>query len=411
MMSGAANPLGMSDEEFLNMNGPSEIEGAESEGEGGATTPPDDAVTEGAPQQEQIEDEDPPVVEEPAEGEEEDPPAGSEEEPGNVEEGVEEVEETEETSTSDDTKPGEEEAASEEPEDSKKKADDTPSEAPDYEAFYKQVMAPFKANGKMIELKDPSEVIQLMQMGANYTRKLQDIQPHRKVLLMLQNNELLDEGKLSYLIDLDKKNPEAIKKLIKDAGIDPMDIDTESEPNYLEGNHKVTDEEAQFTETLAEVNSTESGKALVQLIQSTWDDASKEVLWSQPEVLTVLNQQRELGVYDLIAAEVDRQKTLGKIQPNTPFLQAYNMVGNEMTQAGAFGQPDQQTPSAQPQAQPGRQKIAEKVAAPKPKVTNGDKASAASPTRDTPKKAQRLVNPLAMSDEEFLKVNNFDGRL
>jgi len=405
-MSGA-NPLGMSDDDFLNMNSPSEM-GDAVEDEGGAITPSEDTP----------EEEEEPATPKVTEAEEETPETGSEEEPGNAEETGEEGGETEETSTSGET---EEEGAAATPAEGEepKKKPDTPEEkpetveeskeeAPDYEAFYKQIMTPFKANGKMIELKDPAEAIQLMQMGANYTRKLQDIQPHRKVLLMLENNELLDEGKLSYLIDLDKKNPEAIKKLIKDAGIDPMDIDTESEPNYLEGSHKVTDEEARFTETLREVNSTESGKELVQLIQTSWDQASKEVLWSTPEVLPVLHQQRESGVFDLIAAEVDRQKTLGKIQPNTPFLEAYNAVGHEMARAnggGATAQPD----ATQPAAQPGRTKIAEKVATPKPKVTNGEKASAASPTQDTPKRAQKLVNPLALSDEEFLK--QFEGRI
>ena len=51
-----------------------------------------------------------------------------------------------------------------------------------------------------------------MQMGAGYGRKLQDMQPHLKTLRMLEKNNLLDEGKLSYLIDLDQKNPDAIKK-------------------------------------------------------------------------------------------------------------------------------------------------------------------------------------------------------
>ena len=81
----------------------------------------------------------------------------------------------------------------------------------DYEAFFKQVMAPFKANGRTIELKSPDEAIRLMQMGAGYGRKIQDLQPHLKVLRMLEKNELLDENKLSFLIDVNAKNPEAIK--------------------------------------------------------------------------------------------------------------------------------------------------------------------------------------------------------
>ena len=98
---------------------------------------------------------------------------------------------------------------------SDKESTPTESEKTDYEAFYKEVMTPFKANGKLIELRNPAEAVQLMQMGANYTRKMQAIQQHRKVLTMLENNGLLDEGKLSFLIDIEKKNPDAIQKLVK----------------------------------------------------------------------------------------------------------------------------------------------------------------------------------------------------
>src|SRR5574344_1636015 len=45
----------------------------------------------------------------------------------------------------------------------------------DYKAFHDQVMAPFQANGKTIQLRSVDEAIQLMQQGANYTRKMQAI--------------------------------------------------------------------------------------------------------------------------------------------------------------------------------------------------------------------------------------------
>jgi hypothetical protein len=223
------------------------------------------------------------------------------------------------------------------------------------------------------------------------------------MLLMLQNNDLLDEGKLSYLIDLDKKNPEAIKKLIKDAGIDPMDIDTSSEPTYLEGNHRVSDEEAGFRQVLDEMTSTQSGKETVQLINTDWDQASKEVLWASPEIMTIIHTQRENGIYDLITDEVDRQKTLGKIPAKTPFLEAYKLVGDELAAAGKFTEEQEQKSEAAV--------IATRKAAPKSQVANGDKAAAASPTRTTPRKAEKLVNPLAMSDDEILKLDNFHGRI
>lgn len=280
------------------------------------------------------------------------------------------------------------------------KPEEKPAEQPaavDYEAFYKQVMTPFQANGKTIELRDISEAVQLMQKGANYTRKMQDIAPHRKVLMMLENNGLLDEGKLSYLIDLEKKNPDAIKKLIKDAGIDPMDIDTTVEPTYREGNHKVTDEEASFRSTLDDLNSNPAGKETLNLIHTGWDQASKEVLWKNPEILTMIHQQREGGIYDRIATEVERQRVLGTIAPNTPFLHAYKAVGDKMVEANAFADLVQKTAPTP---------VITRAAIPKPQVANGDKANAAASSRSTAKKAETFVNPLSMSDDEFLKHMN-----
>ena len=198
--------------------------------------------------------------------------------------------------------------------------------------FYNSIMTPFKANGKMIELKSPAEAISLMQMGANYTRKLQDIQPHRKMLMMLENNGLLDEGKLSFLIDLDKKDPEAIKKLVKDSGIDPLDIDLDK-VTYRPGDHSVTNDEATFRSTMDDlIKSDPKGQATVSVIYETWDDASKEVLWKQPELMTAIHEQRENGIYDAITAEVDRLTTLGQIPPNTSFLQSYKAVGDYMVE-------------------------------------------------------------------------------
>src|SRR5690606_21653948 len=86
----------------------------------------------------------------------------------------------------------------------KKVVEDTAKDnqvTPDYEKLYKEIMKPFKANGREIKLNSPEEVITLMQKGANYTKKMQALQPHLKIVRMLENNQLLDEGKLSQLID------------------------------------------------------------------------------------------------------------------------------------------------------------------------------------------------------------------
>jgi len=289
-------------------------------------------------------------------------------------------------------------------------------ETPNYESFYKQIMTPFKANGKMIELHSPEEAIQLMQMGANYTRKMQELAPHRKMLMMLEKNGLLSEEKLSFFIDIEKKNPEAIKKLIKDSGVDPLEIDTSTEPNYQAGNHQVGDDEVLFNTTLDEVRSADGGTDTLKIIHNSWDTASKEILWKSPEIMRIIHEQRASGVYDRITSEMDRQRTLGKIGADVPFLHAYKAVGDELVKANAFADlappASNSGPATVPPAQGATKPpavVATRVAAPKPAVTNGDKVKAASATRANPTKAEKFVNPLAMSDEEFLK--QMEGRL
>lgn len=275
-----------------------------------------------------------------------------------------------------------------------KKVDET-AQAPDYKGFYEKIMVPFKANGKLIELKSPEEVMQLLQMGANYTRKMQELSPHRKVLTMLQNNGLMDEDKLSYLIDLDKRNPEAIKKLVKEAGIDPLDIDTSKEPAYLVGNHKVTDAEVNFRAVLDDLATSPEGKATLQAINDGWDQASKEVLWSTPELMATMHKQREVGIYQQIVDEMDRQKALGKLPPNAPFLEAYRTVGDQIQTNGGFA-----SRSEKPKI---GSVVDKRAAVVKPAIMNGEKAKAASPSRSPAKTAKTVVNPLSMPDDEFLK--------
>ena len=287
-------------------------------------------------------------------------------------------------------------------------------EVVNFEAKYKEAMAPLKANGKTIEIQSMDELRQLASMGANFTRKMQDIAPHRKILAMLENNGLLDEAKLSFFIDLDKKNPEALKKLIKDSGVDPLDIDVSSEPAYKAGNHAVSDSEIAFRAVLEDLQSTPTGQETISLINSSWDQASKEELWKAPEVMATIQQQRENGIYDTISAEINRQAMLGKIPAGTPFIQAYLTVGNELNTRGVFtnlnapnnkGVQNAPTQTIASVNAP----VATRVVAPKSQVTNGAAANAAASTRQTQKRVLPVVNLQSMSDDDFLK--NWQNRL
>ena len=275
-----------------------------------------------------------------------------------------------------------------------------------YKSLYEKVMAPFKASGKTIQLKDPEEALELIKKGVDYTRKTMEIAADRKFLVMLEKNQLKDEAKLSFLIDLANKNPEAITKLITDSGVDPLDIDTSAPSNYSPGNHSVSDDEIRFTETLTEVNSTPEGQQVVQRIFSGWDQASQGHMWKEPEAMRVLLAQKQSGVFDIVEGEVERRRLLGQIPASTSYLDAYRYVGLELGQAGAFNHlPAFQGQGAAAQHPAANSPIATRAASTVAKPAVDPTVRAAAPTRPTARMSSKpTIDDLAdLSDEEFLK--------
>ena len=140
---------------------------------------------------------------------------------------------------------------------------------------------------------------------------------------------------------------------------------------------------------LDDLKQSQDGMQTIKEINSNWDDASKNILWSSPNIMRTIHQQRENGVYQLIVDEMERQRTLGNISPETPFLVAYKQIGDALVA-------NKQKTVPQP--------VAIKAKTVKTStVKNNEKAKAAAPNRTTPSAPKRFINPLAMSDEDFLK--------
>jgi hypothetical protein len=278
------------------------------------------------------------------------------------------------------------------------KKDPVEAQPINYEEQYNKILAPFKANGKEIKLNSPEEAVKLMQMGANYTRKMQELAPKMKLVTMLDNNKLT-ESDISFFIDLKNKNPEAIKKLITDSGVDPLDINTAEPSSYQPGNHSVSDQQVAFQTKLDEYSSNEEGRATLLQINNDWDQTSKDALWNQPELVDVFHQQRANGIYDQITTEMERQRTLGLIPRNIPFIEAYKRVGDHLVETNGFKQ--QEAPKPTPVA-------TDRAVTPKIDPA-ADRVKAAAPAKDTPAKKQEAVNYLAMDDEAFLK--QMQGRI
>lgn len=290
---------------------------------------------------------------------------------------------------------------------SNKKAEDKTenNQVTDYKAAYDQIMQPFRANGREIKLNSPEEVIKLMQLGANYVKKMQAIQPNLKVLRMLENNQMLDEGKLGEMIDVMKGDKTAIAKFVKDRNIDPMDIDPETAVDYKPGNHKIADSEINFQSTIEDIGSSDAGQNLIIQIQHSWDKRSKEEVFKEPAHLRILEAHMRDGIYDQIAGEVEKQKALGHPEiASMPFIMAYERVGKALAQNGLLKvNQTPQTGQGQTVQDKAVQELGRGTAPNKKAVDNSEKAKAASPSAKSTKRASAEFNPLSGSDDEFLK--------
>ena len=261
----------------------------------------------------------------------------------------------------------------------------------DYKAAYEAVAAPFKANGKEMSVESPDEIRRMMQMGANYTQKMQGLAPNIKLMRMLENNNLLEPEKISHLIDLSKNDPKAIQKLLHESGLDPLDIDTTEKPDYVPSNHTISDAENRFRDALDVAMTTELGQEAVSMVNSEWDQASKNRLFDEPEILDHLIQHKESGLFKTITSELERQKILGNYV-NDPFIDAYNKVGDYLHQQGKLAPASAET-----------SKAVSRTARPAPVKSNnnGSQVRAAATPRSQPKPAKKAFDPFAMSDEEI----------
>jgi len=208
-----------------------------------------------------------------------------------------------------------------------------------YKEEFAKIMAPFKAAKREIKIDNISDARRLMQMGVDYSRKMEAMKPYQRVLKTLEKNNLLDIGRLNFLIDLDKKNPEAIKKFLKDSEIDPMDLSLEDDTNvYKPTDHMIGEQELALDDVLDDIRKTDTFDRTAQVISKEWDTASRRVLFEDPQIIRTLNDHMQSGIFDKIAEVMERERILGRLVGLSD-LEAYKTVGDALQAGNAFQPP------------------------------------------------------------------------
>jgi hypothetical protein len=283
-----------------------------------------------------------------------------------------------------------------------KPASDEPVQPVDHKAIVDKLFAPFKANGKEMAVDNVDDAVALMQMGANYNKKMAALKPNLKLLKLLENNNLLSEEKLSFLIDLDKKNPAAISKLLKDSGIDPLDVDVEKANEYAPKPYTVDEREIELDTVLEEIQDTPVYAKTVNVVSNKWDAASKQVVANNPQLLKVINDHMASGVYDLINSEIERERMFGRLNGLSD-IEAYRQVGDSIQARNGFAHLFKQQAPVEPV--PVKEPVPTPAPAHEPDLRD-KKRAASSPKPAAPVAKQPEFNPLALSDEEFAKLVN-----
>jgi len=282
---------------------------------------------------------------------------------------------------------------------SKKDSPDTKEDTPettefDYESAYKKVSEPFKANGIDMQVKDPQDIVRLMQMGANYQKKMAQLKPNLKLIKMLEKNELLDEGKLHNLIDLSKKNPKAIAKLVEESDVDPLDIDKDVPTDYQPTNYSVTDKEYNLDAVLDEIKDTATFNKTINVLTKEWDPQSKATISEYPEIISIINAHMGNGVFEKVNAVLQQEKTLGKLA-GVPDVDAYKQIAEHLHKNGLL-----QNTASNPT---GTSQVSSKTDE-KANADRNKKRKAVAPVKQTTtKKAPSDDNFLGLSDEDFMK--------
>lgn len=280
----------------------------------------------------------------------------------------------------------------EESQPSKKKKNDTDDDA-EAKAFYAKLTAPIKANGKEYTIKNADDAIALMQQGINYSKNMADLKPSKAILKTLKEHNLTNAEDISFLIDLHNKDPKAIAKLIKDSNINLYEFDTEQADGYAPSRKVV--EPTQLDDVVESLKDNPSFDAVLDDVVTGWDTDSKKFITSNPNVLKMMTEQKQSGLYDKIVNAVEYQRMLGKLDGMSS-IEAYSMIEQDFLS------------KEQPTSKPALEQK-EKFKAPRPtskKATDNSKKRKASSPQGSSKPTKTNFNPLTVSDEDLLKSFN-----
>jgi hypothetical protein len=199
-----------------------------------------------------------------------------------------------------------------------------------YEDLFKNGI---KAKGSVRTIRDADHLKSLVQLGIGASENNRMIKPYLRHLRSLEKNGIdLSEENVSFIVDVLNGNEEAIKELVfNKAKLDEDTIaswiDSEDGPktNYVPNpNNVISESEFKLREITKEIENSPKITETIEFVKNI-DDAGKNFLSENPEVVKLLNADMENGHFDLAMDEVRYRMDMGLL-PDQSILFNYISV-------------------------------------------------------------------------------------
>lgn len=192
----------------------------------------------------------------------------------------------------------------------------------------------FRANGQEFEftdteIKEQFEVV--FGQAMNYTKKMQQIAPYRKMISALESEGVSSE-QLNTAIDALKGNKQAIQKLLDTNKIDAFDLsdDGDEKDPYQPTDYGKNETELGIQEVVNTISSDPEYKITVDVIDNQWDQTSRDTCSSNPQVIQGLHNDIKSGMYDKVAPVAMKMKVLDGNRKSD--IDYYILAGQQVTE-------------------------------------------------------------------------------
>ena len=199
-------------------------------------------------------------------------------------------------------------------------------EKTELENFRNEITGEFIANGKKTRgFTDPKKIIQSQQMAAGLGEKMAAFKPYRPFMNTLKEKGMLDNPeKFNLAMQLLDGDPEALKKQLKEANIDPFEMDMEN-INYVPKNQVANNIEIALDDVME--NATQHGvdSQIREIISNEWDDDSVIELLEDSQNSADLINHMSTGIYDIVQERMSdkRRVDVNQVYTNKPKIEQY----------------------------------------------------------------------------------------